>query len=139
MLVDGLHRLSIVYALTQTFCPNLILYYAISNLLIFVMAQAEAQDKYGLKQSLYVKHDIYRFMLMSMLFFGISSLAQLSFANFKMLLTFLVCLKPLMGALHSYDDSNFGLAVNYLGVTGVLLALSELCFLGVPFSMVGEL
>ena len=131
--------MSLVYALTQTFCPNLILYYAISNLLIFVMGQAEAQHKYGLKQSLYVKHDVYRFMFMSMLFFGMSSLAQLSFANFKMLLTFLVCLKPLMTALQNYEESNFGVAVNYLGGTGVLLGVSELCFLGMPFSMVGDL
>ena len=37
LLIDALHRLSLVYALTQTFTPNLILYYAIGNLLVFVM------------------------------------------------------------------------------------------------------
>ena len=39
LIIEGLHRLSIVYELTQTFCPNLILYYAFTNLIVFVMAQ----------------------------------------------------------------------------------------------------
>lgn len=139
LLIDGLHRLSLVYELTQTFCPNLILYYAISNLLIFVMGQVEAQERYGLKQSLYVKHDVYRFMFMSVLFFGLSGLAQLSSANFKMLLTFLICLKLFMAALSHYNDSNFSYAINYLVAAGFIMAICEMVFLGIPFMLIGEL
>lgn len=52
--------------LTQTFCPNLILYYSITNLLVFILSQVEAQSRYGLNKSLYVKHDIYRFLFLSL-------------------------------------------------------------------------
>lgn len=107
LLIDAFYRLSLVYALTQTFTPNLILYYAISNLLVFVMSLVESQIRFGLKQALYVKHDVYRFMFMSVLFFGMSSLAQLSSGNYKMLVSFGLCLKFLVSALRAYNDSNF--------------------------------
>lgn len=106
--MEGLHRLSLVYELTQTFCPNLILYYAISNLIVFVMGLVEAQDKYGLKQSLYVKHDVYRFMFMTCLFFALVGIAQIISSNFKSLLTFLACLKFLATALKTYNESKLG-------------------------------
>ena len=44
-MLEGLHRLALVYELTQTFCPNLILYYAFTNLLVFVLAQVESQAR----------------------------------------------------------------------------------------------
>ena len=119
-----MHRLSLVYELTQTFCPHLILYYAVSNLLVFVMGQVEAQDKHGLKQSLYVKHDVYRFMFMSVLFFGLSGVAQLSSANFKSLLTFLLSLKFFTSALKSYNESNFSQSTNQLLISGMVISFS---------------
>lgn len=39
LLIEGLHKISLVYDLTQKFCPNLILYYAVHNLLVFIMSQ----------------------------------------------------------------------------------------------------
>ena len=41
--MEGLHRLAIVYELTQTFCPNLVLYYLVFDLLVFILSQAEGQ------------------------------------------------------------------------------------------------
>jgi hypothetical protein len=123
----------VVYALTQTFVPNLILYYAVSNLVVFVMAQVEAQDRFGLKQSLYVKHDIYRFMFMSALFFGMSAIAHLFSSNFKMLVAFLLSLKFLLSAIRAYNESRLTSAVNNLMGMGMVLAGCEVLFLFVPF------
>lgn len=99
------------------------------------MVQVESQLKYGLKESLYVKHDVYRFMFMTVLFFGLASLAQLASLNFKMLVAFLFCLKFLLAGLKEYSDSNSGAALNNLVVCGVILSLCELVFLWVPFSL----
>ena len=87
------------------------------------MGLVEAQIRYGLKEGLYVKHDVYRFMFMSVLFFGFSSLAQLTDGNFKMLLVFGVCLKLLINALRTYNDSNFKWALYNLAFCGIVIAL----------------
>ena len=81
---------------------------------------------------------MYRFMFMSVLFFGMSGLAQLSSANFKMLLTFLLCLKFFMSALSNYNLSNFSSALNYLMLSGLIMAASELLFLSLPFMLIPE-
>lgn len=103
LIIEGLHRLALVYVLTQTFCPNLILYYSITNLLVFILSQVEAQSRYGINKSLYVKHDIYRFLFLSIAFFAITSLTQISSYGFKMLVIFLLALKFHAGAIHNYN------------------------------------
>lgn len=127
-----------MYELTQTFCPNLILYYSISNLVIFVMAQVEAQDRYGLKQSLYVKHDVYRFMLMTAFFFCLASVAQLTNYNFKMLVTFLACLKPLITAVKGYSEGKYKEVSNQLLFISGIMVICEILFMKVPFSLEGR-
>jgi nitrate reductase NapE component len=99
--------LALVYVLTQTFCPNLILYYSISNLLVFILSQVEAQAKYGINKSLYVKHDIYRFLFLCIAFFAITSITQVSSYGFKMLIIFAVSLKWHVNALQEYNENNF--------------------------------
>ena len=78
-------------------------------------------------------------MFMSVLFFGLSSLAQLSSGNFKMLVVFGICLKFLISALRTYNDSNFTWALNNLAICGVIIAVGELLFLGVPFDLSGDM
>jgi hypothetical protein len=101
------------------------------------MGLVEAQIRYGLKEALYVKHDVYRFMFTSVLFFGMCALAQLSSGNFKMLVTFGLCLKFLISALRTYNDSNFTWALNNLAICGIIIAGCELLFLKVPFDLGG--
>jgi nitrate reductase NapE component len=107
LIIEGLHRLALVYVLTQTFCPNLILYYSITNLMVFILSQVEAQSRYGLNKSLYVKHDIYRFLFLSLLFFAITSITQISSYGFKTLIVFILALKWHINALQNYDESKF--------------------------------
>ena len=78
-------------------------------------------------------------MFMSVLFFGLSGVAQLSSANFKMLLTFLFCLKFFASALKSYNESNFASAINYLVVAGLVMSVSEIIFLNFRFMLVSDL
>jgi hypothetical protein len=103
LVIEGLHRLALVYVLTQTFCPNLILYYSISNLLVFILSQVEAQSKYGINKSLYVKHDIYRFLFLSIAFFAITALTQISSYGLKMLTVLALSLKWHLGSLQNYN------------------------------------
>ena len=130
-----MHRLSIVYELTQTFCPNLILYYAFSNLLVFVLAQVESQERYGISQSLYVKHDVYRFLFMSLLFFALVAFAQLFTSNFKMMVTFLLCLKFTIGAVRQYSENRFKECANCLVGICAVLAACEVVFIWLPFNV----
>ena len=76
-------------------------------------------------------------MFMTVLFFGMSALAQLSAGSFKMLVTFGLCLKFLVSALRTYNDSNFTWALNNLAICGAIIAGCELLFLGVPFYLGG--
>lgn len=77
-------------------------------------------------------------MFMSVLFFGLSSLAQLTSGNFKMLVVFALCLKFLISALKTYNDSNFKWALNSLAICGVIIGSCELLFLGLPFDLSGD-
>lgn len=114
--------MALVYVLTQTFCPNLILYYSISNLLVFILSQIEAQCRYGINKSLYVKHDIYRFLFISIAFFAITSITQVSSYGFKMLIVFFLGLKWHVGALRNYNDNKF--KESSWEIFGVILTIS---------------
>jgi hypothetical protein len=132
LIIEGLHRLALVYELTQTFCPNLILYYLITNFIVFIVSQIEAQYKYKLSDSLYVKNDIYRFIFMSLIFFGMVSIAQLSYYGFKMLIIFLATLKFYWTAVRAYNNNNFASALNNLIIVAILFSGLELLFAAVP-------
>jgi hypothetical protein len=98
------------------------------------MAQVESQERYGISQSLYVKHDVYRFLFMSLVFFGLVAVAQLFTGNFKMMVTFLLSLKFIIGALRHYSDNRFKECTNcLLGLCGVL-GICELLFIRLPFN-----
>lgn len=56
-----------------------------------------------------------------------------------MLLTFLICLKLFMLALSNYNESNLSHAINYLVAVGLIMAICEVIFLGIPFMLIGEL
>jgi nitrate reductase NapE component len=122
LIVEGLHRLALVYVLTQTFCPNLILYYSISNILVFILSQVEAQGMYGINKSLYVKHDIYRFLFLSLAFFAITSITQISSYGFKMLLVFILTIKWHVGSLQKYNENKF--TESSWELLGVILTIS---------------
>lgn len=126
LIVEGLYRLALVYVLTQTFCPNLILYYSITNLLVFILSQVEAQSRYGLNKSLYVKHDIYRFMFLSLIFFFLTSVTQVSSYGFKMLAVFFLSLKWHFGALRDYEENKFSRASWQLAGVTIFLSLTEI-------------
>ena len=76
-------------------------------------------------------------MFMTVLFFGLGSLAQLSSSHFKMLATFLLTLKFWIKALHDYNDTLFNAALNQLLIVGLITAGCELLFLFVPFGLGG--
>lgn len=128
LIIEGFHRLALVYVLTQTFCPNLILYYSITNILVFILSQVEAQQRYGLNKSLYVKHDIYRFLFLSLIFFAITSITQISSYGFKMLLVFVLTLKLYINSLQKYNENKFSETSSNLLWTACILAAVESLF-----------
>jgi hypothetical protein len=128
LLLEGLHRLALVYELTQTFCPNLILYYSIANLLVFTLSQVEAQSRYGLSHSLYVKHDVYRFLVVGILFFAITAATQLSTYGPKMLIAFILCFPTHIFALNNYTENKFSRCCLQLLGVGVTFSAIEILF-----------
>ena len=54
-----------------------------------------------------------------------------------MLVAFGLCLKFLISALRTYNDSNFTWALNNLAICGIIIAGCELLFLKVPFDLGG--
>lgn len=134
LILEGLHRLSVVYELTQTFCPNLILYYAFTNLFIFVLAQIESQQRYGIKQSLFVKHDVYRFLFMAIMFFCFIAIAKLFSSNFKMITAFLLSFKLLLNSIYAYNENKFKESSNNLVWASLVIAACELAFIKLPFN-----
>jgi len=128
LLLEGLHRLALVYELTQTFCPNLILYYSIANLLVFTLSQVEAQSRFGLPHSLYVKHDVYRFLVVGILFFAITAATQLSTYGPKMLFSFIFCFPTHLCALNNYSDNKFSKCCWQLFGVGATFSVIEILF-----------
>lgn len=126
LIIEGFHRLALVYVLTQTFCPNLILYYSITNILVFILSQVQAQERYGLNKSLYVKHDIYRFLFLSLIFFAITSFTQVSSYGFKMLIVFLLALKWYINALQNYNENKFQKTSTNLLLIALIFGLMEI-------------
>lgn len=83
----------------------------------------EAQGRYGINKSLYVKHDIYRFLFLSIVFFAITSFTQISSYGFKMLIIFLLTLKWHLGSLQNYNENKFvESSWNLLGIISLLSA-----------------
>ena len=74
-------------------------------------------------------------MFMSVLFFAFAAIAQLTSYNFKMLITFAICLKFMVTALRAYNESRIGSAVNNLLIWAVIMAACEWVFTKVPFSV----
>ena len=73
---------------------------------------------------------------MSILFFGLSAVAQLFNYDFKMLISFGICFKFLMSGLRAYSDSKYKHSIDNLLYCGGILTVVELVFLVVPFSLV---
>ena len=124
-MVEGLHRLALVYELTQTFCPNFILYYLVFDLLVFVSAQVEGQALLGFKSSLFVTHDVYRFMVMLVGYFGVVGITQLTSYGFKTLVTFLFSLRWWMLSLKQYDSKEYSSTGWSLLKAGIVMAIVE--------------
>lgn len=74
-------------------------------------------------------------MFMSVLFFALAAIAQLTSYNFKMLITFVICFKFMVTALRAYNESRIGSAVNNLLIWAVIMAACEWVFTRVPFSV----
>ena len=74
VLVDGLNRVAIFYELTRTFNPNFGLYFFGNSLLTLICYMLEGDRKLVL----YVRHDIYRIMIVTMGYLFMFSLFQLS-------------------------------------------------------------
>ena len=74
VLVDALNRVAIFYELTRTFNPNFGLYFFGNDLLTLICYMLEGNSKLVL----YVRHDIYRIMIVTMGYLFMFSLFQLS-------------------------------------------------------------
>jgi hypothetical protein len=85
VLVDGLNRVAIFYELTRTFNPNFGLYFFGNNLLSLICYMLEGNRK----RVLYVRHDIYRIMIVTMGYLFMFSLLQLS-VTYRPLVIFLM-------------------------------------------------
>jgi len=85
VLVDALNRVAIFYELTRTFNPNFGLYFFGNNLLTLICYMLEGNRK----QVLYVRHDIYRIMIITMSYLFLFSLFQSSI-TYRPLIIFLL-------------------------------------------------
>lgn len=72
---------------------------------------------------------------MSAFFFALVSLAQLFTYNFKMMATFLLSLKFIVTAIHQYSENKFKECCNSLVLASVVIALCEVAFIWMPFSV----
>lgn len=77
-------------------------------------------------------------MFMSAFFFCLASVAQLTNSNFKMLVTFLVCLKPLISAVKGYSEGKYKEVSNQFVLICGIMVICEIVFMKVPFSLEGR-
>jgi hypothetical protein len=70
---------------------------------------------------------------MAGLFLALGALAQLLSANLCPIIVLAACFKPLLTAIHDYQDNKFGRCANCLLICGVIAAGSELLFIKIPF------
>lgn len=81
-----------------------------------------------MNKSLYVKHDIYRFLFLSLIFFFLTSITQVSSYGIKMLVVFFLSLRWHFGALRDYEENKFSRASWELAGVIIFLSLSEIFY-----------
>jgi len=98
--IDGLNRVAIFYEITRTFNPNFGLYFFGNNLLSLICYQLEAK-RY---EVLYVKHDIYRLMVVALGYSCLFSLLQCSL-SYRPLIIFILTFYFFFSAITQISSS----------------------------------
>lgn len=145
VITTSFHRIALFYEITRTFCPNFAIYWFITALLHLCISQAESHSKSNsgfpvYPTALYVRQDVYRFMILGLLYLALFGLLQSHIYGYGMALTFLISAYPFYKAIRAFEENRMRQAMRLLAlvclcVCGLILARIRAPRLFVPLGM----